>query len=408
MRARVASVGCLLALVAACAADQDSPGAKVDPVVAAGEPGPSTAPVPKPDAPAPAPEDPGPPAVRYVGRFDTRDAAGPIAAWPGARVIARFSGTEVSVELDERVESWMDGSPSEWDVILDGKLGDKLVTRPGRARYTLAKDLAKGTHEVELYRRSEAQNGVTQILGFDFGGGALLPPPLRKARRVEIVGDSQSTGFGVEGRGYADLDCPGPDHASRWQSFRRAWGARLGESLGAEVHAAAFSGKGMVKNIWRPDREAMPEVFLRANPLDPSSTWDFKAWAPHAVVVMIGGNDFAEGQPDEGGANRAATAAEFTAAYRTFVSMLLGAHPGVKVFLATSPSARDEGGRAARTRIAQTIATVAGEHPGDVVDATPAVAPPTELDGCNGHGNDAFHTRVAAEIGEKVRARLGW
>src|SRR5687767_91750 len=41
------------------------------------------------------------PSIRYVGRFDTSDPAGPKVAWPGARVIVRFSGTEVKVKTTQ-------------------------------------------------------------------------------------------------------------------------------------------------------------------------------------------------------------------------------------------------------------------------------------------------------------------
>src|SRR5688572_22650947 len=63
-------------------------------------------------------EPSGPPAIRFVGRFDTRSTEGPTCAWPGCRIIARFEGTAISAKLEEIVESWMDGAPSEWDVVV--------------------------------------------------------------------------------------------------------------------------------------------------------------------------------------------------------------------------------------------------------------------------------------------------
>lgn len=71
--------------------------------------------------------------------------------------------------------------------------------------------------------RSEAQNGTTQFLGYDFGGGVLLAPPARKARRLEIIGDSVSSGYGVEGVGLGPT-CPGPNYAARYENFRVSMG----------------------------------------------------------------------------------------------------------------------------------------------------------------------------------------
>lgn len=146
----------------------------------------------------------------------------------------------------------MDGGPSEWGVIVDGVMKDKLVTTVGGPRrYVLATGLGTGIHEVELYERSEAQTGITRFVGFDFGGGTLAPPPPVKAHHIEIIGDSAAAGFGVDGVGYPSNDCPGLDYAAAWQDFRKSFGAVLGRTLDAEVHGTVYSGIGMVKNIWR-------------------------------------------------------------------------------------------------------------------------------------------------------------
>src|SRR4051812_18928582 len=53
------------------------------------------------DATVDAEVDAGPPVVRFVGRFDMTPAAGPKVAWPGAQIIARFSGTEVKATFSD-------------------------------------------------------------------------------------------------------------------------------------------------------------------------------------------------------------------------------------------------------------------------------------------------------------------
>jgi hypothetical protein len=358
--------------------------------------------------------DAGPPAVDFVGRFDRRDPARPICAWPGCRILARFEGTAVSVTLDERALAWMDGVPSEWDASVDRAAPVKIVTKPGVSSYPIATGLPPGPHEVELYKRSEAQNGYTQFRGFDFGGGKLLSPPLKSVRHVEVVADSSAAGFGIEGVGYPDEDCPGLDYSARWQNFHRAFPALLERSLRAEVHGTVYSGKGLVKNVWRPDEATMPLLFPRANPVDDTSVWDF-SWQADVVIVMIGGNDFAIGQPDEStAARKPATPAQFTAAYRTFVATLRAKYPQAHLVLSASPSASDAqpAGRSTRTNILAAITTVTAERAaaGDVKvhGFHPAVATPAELTACNGHGTPAFHARVAEELTTFVKQKTGW
>lgn len=354
--------------------------------------------------------EPGPPHVQLIGRFDTRDPNAPRCAWPGCRIVARFEGTYVAVRLSESWEAWMDGAPSEWDATVDG-VTQKLVMSAGEHEYVLASSLPPGEHLVELYKRSEAQNGTTQFHGFDFRGGTLLSPPVRKTRRIEIIGDSQPAAFGVEGLDYPEHDCPGVDHGAQWQNFRKSFGARLEEILDAEVYGTVYSGKGIAKNIWHFDPETMPIVYWRALPVDKTSTWNPASFVPDVIVLMLGGNDFAIGKPVDTGP---ASLAEFTAAYRAFAGDLRAAYPQAKIIFAISPSVRDDepAGRNSRTNVKEGVRVVTEERNAagdrDISWFEPALAQKSELNACNGHGNPDFHLRVAQEIAAVIRQKTGW
>jgi lysophospholipase L1-like esterase len=348
--------------------------------------------------------------VRFIGRFDKRDPAGPTCAWPGCRIIARFDGSEVKARLEEHVESWMQGGPSEWDVIVDGVLKPKLVLTLGAQDYVLATGLPKGPHTVELYKRSEAQNGYTKFLGYDFAGGTLLPPPPPAAHRIELVGDSQPAGFGLEGVGFGP-DCPGPDWAARWENFHKAMGALFAEMLNADLHGTVYSGKGLSRNVFRQDHETMPVMYGRANPLDPSSSFDLSSWVPEVYVLMMGGNDFTNGQGTDNGP---APLSDFTQATRDLVSKFRSRAPQAHVFLALSPSVSDAlpPGNFSRTNVKTAFDTVANEHvtAGDtkVYSVAPPVASEIELAGCNGHGTPAYHKRLSQQLGTMIKEKTGW
>lgn len=362
---------------------------------------------PKPEAPAPSV-----PEVQLIGRFDTRDGAGPRCAWPGCRIVARFQGTRVSVKMREQLEPWMDGGPSEWDVAVDGEWQQKLVMSvSGLAQDYVIKDgLADAPHVVELYKRSEAQNGTTQFLGYDFGGGKLLPPPARLNRRIEIIGDSVASGYGVEGVGFGG-NCPGASYAAKYENFHRSLGALVGEGLGAEVAGTVFAGKGIAKNVWTADKETMPVLFPRALPGDATSSWDFTKFVTDAVVIMLGGNDFAIGQPvDEG----PASAAEFTTAYGTFTVALRQRYPNAHLFLTVAPPLTDldPPGTNTRSNVVAAVKSVASQRnaAGDakVHAFEPKPGDDSEQTGCEGHGNPQFHQRVATELAAQIKAKVGW
>ena len=243
---RIAFPSALTALVIACGAG-DGGSRSSAPVETGTAPPPSESgggEGPKPTGPVPTTEPAppvGPPAVRIVGRVDARDPAQKRCAWSGCRIVARFDSTAVSVRLAEDQQSWQEG-PSEWDVTVDGARS-KLVLETGERDYALAEGLAPGSHTVELYKRSEAQEGVTRFLGFDFHGGELLAPPPAATRRMEVIGDSDVSGYGLAGVG---TDCAGPHWAARWQSFRDTWPARAAEAFGADLPGPVDSAKGVL------------------------------------------------------------------------------------------------------------------------------------------------------------------
>jgi hypothetical protein len=357
--------------------------------------------------------EPGGPHVQYIGRFDKSDPAHPRCAFEGCRIIARFSGTEVSATMRELFYDWMEGAPGEWDVIVDGQLTPKIVMTATDTKYVLATGLPPGNHTIELYRRSEPQTGITTFSGFDFGGGTLLQPPPRRTRHIEIIGDSSSAGFGIEGVGHTDANgrCPYPDHAAKWENFHKAYGALLGDIFNAEVFGSALSGLGIYKNGWVLDNDTLPVMFLRTIPPDDTSVWNFNEWKPNVVIVMAGGNDFTIGKPYDTGP---ATLEQFTGAYRDFAAKLRSVYPLAHLVLTVSPTTDDDNppDHHTRTYIETGANTVVTERnaKGDakVWFFEPIKAVDSEMTACYGHGSPEYHQRVASEIAAFIRPKLGW
>lgn len=352
------------------------------------------------DAAAPIDEGPsGPPDVQLIGRFDTSDPRGPKASWPGSRILTRFSGTTVSVTLSEYAEDWMDGAPSYWDVSIDRAPPKAIAMIPDDQPHVfeLAADLPPGDHEVELYKRSEMQTGITQFLGFDFHGGRALPAPPRQARHIEAMADSYGTGYGIVTLDAPNLECtPPPNHAGRHQNFRQAWPALLGERFGADVEGTVYSGKGLTRGIWPTDDDGLIDYYGRANP-NPATAknpplFDLKSWVPDAIVLV-------QGTVDNGLGN-------FREVYRDFVVGQLRARaPNAHIFLVVP-------GRVARDKWIYTVNSVAEERhaAGDlkVHAVIPGEEQPEEMTACGFHGSPKYHQRIAKEIGDVMARAMGW
>ena len=318
--------------------------------------------------------------VRLVGRMDVLDPAGPRFAWSGTGVVAEFSGTSVTIRLD-------DSGLNQFTVLIDGALAPKLVALAGPNDYPLAADLAQGTHRIEVYRRSEAPFGPTQFLGFDFGaGGELLPPP-PVTRRIEIIGDSVSTGYGNEGV----LPCT---FTPETQNHYLTYGAIAARAVGAELSTVAWSGKGVVFNYDTDVVEPMPALYARTLPQDPESTYDFSI-VPDVVVINLGTNDFStEGDP---------TTEQFAEAYAGLLARVRDEYPDAFILGTVGPLLNGTDLSAARAAIAAGVAAFeanGGSNARAWEMNVPNAAPP----GCDYHPNLETHQAMADALIPELEA----
>ncbi|MDB4937264.1 MAG: hypothetical protein JWP87_4236 [Labilithrix sp.] len=313
-------------------------------------------------------------------------------------MLARFDGTTVSVKLKEHAETWMDGAPSYWEYTIDKGpwKAVAMIADETPHDFVLASNLPPGPHEVEIYKRSETQTGITQFLGFDFHGGKSLPPPPRQARKIEVMGDSFATGFGDENIDSPGTDCPGADWGGVWQNFRKSWGAVLGTTFDAEVHGVVYSGKGLLNNVWPTDDDPLSKYYPRADPnpeiAASAPLFDLKSWIPDVIVMT-------QGSCDDGSET-------FRTAYRDFIIDRLRARgPNTHIFMGiVSAGNREAVADVAKSIIAERAAL--GDHNMHLFDVK--LFTWEEVTACNGHGTPAWHQRVAGELAAQIRAEVGW
>lgn len=345
------------------------------------------------------------PAIRYIGRFETSDPAGPKVAWPGARVIVRFSGTELKVKTVETPS----GGTSHYDVIVDGNVQNTpFKPANGAGNATVASGLAAGAHTVELYRRTEALIGVTQFTGFEYpNGGSLLPPPTAAARRIEFIGDSSTTGYGVE------CANSGQTFSDATENERKTYPSLAAKALGAEHHNISFSGKGVARNYDQGDADVMALLYARTLPETAASQWAFNSWTPDVVWIALGGNDWsADTSPP--------SLATFKTKYTELVNLVRAKYPQARIIGSVAAAMSDfyPAGNNAYTNLKTAIADVvkAKNDAGDTkvyahelprADQSGANGAP-DLTGCAYHSNAAFHQKLALDVAAKVKAVAGW
>lgn len=327
----------------------------------------------------------GDPGVRFVGRVDRSDAAGERFAWSGSGLVAAFEGTQVSVSLN-------DASENQFTVVLDGQVLPKLAAQSGSHDYLLADALAPGAHVLELYRRTEASFGVTQILGLDFGAdGRLLAPPAAPGRLIEIVGDSITCGYGNEG---PDTSC---GFSADTENHYLTYGALAARELDADVSTVAWSGKGVIYNYGDDRADPLPALYDRTLPGDAASVYDF-AQVPDAVVINLGTNDFStDGDPSP---------EDFQGAYRNLLLHIRDKYPDAFLLCTVGPLLTGDDLTAARADIDAAIATLQSQ--GDLRVKSWEMNISNDAPGCDWHPSLATHEAMATALVSELRANLGW
>ena len=256
---------------------------------------------------------------RYVGRFDQgKDyvASPPRCAWSGSSVTVRFSGTGLNVILDESSDS------DAYEIVLDDAPAGVLFPRSGSHRYAVyplpPTGALPGPHTITLVKRTEAFVGNTQFDGFEVSsGGRFLSAPPSAKRRIEVIGDSISCGYGNEAPNEKE------HFDAKTENAYLTYGAIAARRLNADFVCIAWSGRLM----WPTN--TMDEVYGRTLPTDPSSRWEFVRWTPDVVVINLGTNDFyAKTLPDDAG---------WIGGYRAFLARVRKNYPRALIYCATSP-----------------------------------------------------------------------
>jgi hypothetical protein len=322
------------------------------------------------------------PGIRWLGRVE-KTATGARFSWPGTGFTARFNGTAAKVSMKT-------GQADYFQLVVDGQV-KLLTTQAGTHDYDLAQNLAAGDHTVVLWRRTEANYGTVEVTKVDFVGGQLLSPPPPSAKRLEVVGDSITVGFGVE------CKTQGEAFSYATENNYLTYEAIAARDLGAEVLTMAWSGIGMWRDVGGGTTTQMPERYLRTlGNEDNGSKWDFASYLPGAVVVLLGTNDFAGSDPGQ----------PYVDAYKKFVGDVRGRYPLARLYLAHSPMLSGDRGTKLAGYVDQVKADRAaqGDQNVGIIDFKP---PAADAWGC-GHPNGATHLIMAGVLEQALKQDLAW
>jgi lysophospholipase L1-like esterase len=323
------------------------------------------------------------PLYRFVGRVQPLPLGQARYAWSGAGLVARFRGTGAVVRLKD--------DKNEHQVVVDGVSVTNLVTKQSTERYSLVSGLPLGEHRLEIYRRTEALFGPTTFLGLEIEAGELLLDTLPLKRRIEVVGDSVSCGYGNLG---STPDCKfSPETENHYESY----GAVLARTFGAELSTIAWSGRGVVKNYGGGPGEKMGTLYDRILPEVTSTRWE-PATTYQVVIVNLGTNDFStDTDPEE---------RDFVSAYVELLGKIRRNSPEAYILCTVGPMLGGEDLEKAERGITQAVEQ--RKSTGDKGVLAYRMTTANQNPGCDYHPAVATHRQMAEELAVPIRAALGW
>lgn len=213
-----------------------------------------------------------------------------------------FKGTRAEAEfLTDRLD-WEDIHRAWVAVFVDGSETPALrfpLTKE-RERFLLYESKEAKEVTLRIMKYSEAAFGAVGIVSFEVEG-ELLPPPAAKPKKIEIIGDSITCGYGIEG--VVDVDTFTTAQENPWN----AYGCRIARALDADFSLISWSGNGIVSH-WVPedvneprnDEALMPELYYyedysadlrRGKARADFIKHDFAAYQPQLIIINLGTND---------------------------------------------------------------------------------------------------------------------
>lgn len=214
-----------------------------------------------------------------------------------------FSGTHLSVSFCAECGWELEGLPSEpnapkratwpWVAVFldeDPLPARKFEIASSNAAWLLHQSDAPQTHRIRLVKLTENSKSFLGIAGF-FGEGTFLPTAPAPAKRLEVVGDSITCGYGNL------VKDPDRHFFSADEDAWQAYGPLAARKLGWECSCVSISGITAVKHPGWMGEYAMDELYAYTDRVYQEKlglapeTWDFAKNPNDVVVLNLGTND---------------------------------------------------------------------------------------------------------------------
>ncbi|HVS93221.1 MAG TPA: SGNH/GDSL hydrolase family protein [Mucilaginibacter sp.] len=321
---------------------------------------------------------------QYYGRIDFSDPLRPRFWAPGVYIKAKFKGTSCEVIMNDEVK---DGNTHNYiEIAIDDQPPFRIQTTGKVNVIKAASGLPDTEHVITICKDTESGIGYLEFIGLKCG--ALLPLPPKPERKIEYIGDSITSGTGMD---VSRTPCD----AGAWYDQHNAYmsyGPRTSRMLDAQWQLTAVAGIGLTYSCCNMGI-VMPEVFDKTLLRDNKIKWDFSRYQPDVVTMCLGQND---GIRDS---------VQFCSAYVRFIDTVRKVYPRADIICLNSPMANEKLTFALKNYL---TAVVGRENTGGDKKVYKYFFSQRYFHGCGGHPDMDEQGRIADELTAYIRQVEGW
>lgn len=265
------------------------------------------------------------------------------------------------------------------------------------------------TVTITILKYSEPEYAVCGIAAITIDSDELLPPPPAKQRRIQIIGDSITCGYGNEG---AETDLL---HHTATENPTKAYSYLTARALDADLEIVAWNGKGVITAYVGEEENAVADPswlvpmlyqytdagcsrYYFGEAQQEWERWDENRFHPDLVIVYLGTNDASYTR------DHADRQKQYREAYIRLLEDIHGKHPNAKILCTLGTMDQ----RLCPT-LAQTIQEYQERYPEQAVIY---VQLPMQEDadglGTFWHPSTVTHRKMAEILTQKARELMQW
>ena len=321
------------------------------------------------------------PAIRYVGRFSDDHQFG----WTGSQIEIEFAGTAVRGAFTLTA-----GKAAGLTVVVDGN-PVFLKILPEQEKVVLADNLSPDQrHHLVVFKRSEGGIGTVQFEGFELSEGATLFKPSEPRRKILVIGDSITCGYGNEAASKEEGNTV--ENENGYMSYA----AIAARNLNADAMLICWSGRGIIRNYGaQGDKlETLPMLFNRILPTQKTPEWDHRRFVPDVVVINLGTNDM-----NTTGGKPPLDKTAYMGAYEIFLSRIRAFAPNAKTILSIGPMAFEP--------VSDWLPELAAKDKNTTVLVYEKLSGPEDIGG-HWHPTVKKDAKMAAELVAEIQRTMDW